>query len=221
VAYADKGRARSCARRLRPLAQDQSEGAGHLSNRGLAYYAKHDFARAVADYSASLRHYPRDAKVIYTRGNAYSSLGQSDRAMTDYNEAIRLAPQDPLAFYNRGNEYYGRGDDIDPLARGLRQAAHGSTRLRLRIRQSRAKLFRQARSQPRAGGLFTRDRPRSAQRPRLQRPRSVYLERGDLTAALVDPIRRSASIRITSTPMGHRAPALVAHGRSCPRARRS
>jgi tetratricopeptide (TPR) repeat protein len=59
-------------------------------DRGLAYFLKGDYDRAIADYNEAFRLDPTDADAIQLRGRAYYDKGDHDRAMADYKMAFRL-----------------------------------------------------------------------------------------------------------------------------------
>jgi tetratricopeptide (TPR) repeat protein len=55
----------------------------------LAYDRSNDFARAVADYTESIRLHPTGLK--YTlRGRCYEMLGDHNKAIADFSEGNRL-----------------------------------------------------------------------------------------------------------------------------------
>ncbi len=78
-------------------------------NRGLAYKAKDDNGRAIADYDQSIRLDPKYAPAYGNRGYTYFTKGDYDRAIADYDQAIRLDPKPSIAYFNRGlaNFYAG------------------------------------------------------------------------------------------------------------------
>jgi lipoprotein NlpI len=92
-----------------------------FSNRGLAYYNKKDYERAVQDYDQAIRLGLIDADLFYRRGLealrlnadnaaawykrgwAYEFKKDYDQAIRDYDRAISLQPRDGLAFIRRAN----------------------------------------------------------------------------------------------------------------------
>jgi len=82
-----------------------------FNNRGIAYYNKKDYDRAIQDYDQAIRLNPSFADAFNNRGNAYYYKKDYDRAIQDYTEAIRLNPSFALAFNNRGNAYRDKQDD--------------------------------------------------------------------------------------------------------------
>ena len=80
-----------------------------FKNRGVAYRAKGDPDRAIADYSEAIRLDPKDAFTFVGRGGVFSYKGDFERAIADYNEAIRLNPKSSLAYFARGRSYLFAG----------------------------------------------------------------------------------------------------------------
>jgi tetratricopeptide (TPR) repeat protein len=72
---------------------DHANMAIALHNRGNAYSAQRDYARAIADYDTAIRFNPQDASVFYSRGNAFYAQREYARAVADRDEAARLDPQ--------------------------------------------------------------------------------------------------------------------------------
>ena len=82
--------------------------AAHL-NRGQAYRAVGDQARAAADYSAAIQLFDQSTKTatleanqFLQRGIAHHALNDTERALSDYDEAIRLDTGNALAHVDRG-----------------------------------------------------------------------------------------------------------------------
>ena len=81
------------------IIEDASEGhtmqaVAHVA-RGLAWQAKGDLDRALADYTEAIRLNPRDALAYNNRGLLWRETGDVDRAIADLTDAIRI---DPLPF---------------------------------------------------------------------------------------------------------------------------
>ena len=66
------------------------------NNRGNAFVAKGDFARALADFDRAIEIDPKYLLAYHNRCLAYSKKADLDRAIADCGEAIRLGPEDPL-----------------------------------------------------------------------------------------------------------------------------
>ncbi len=65
----------------------------HLTIGGLAYDAKNNHDRAIADFNEAIRLNPKYTFAFNNRGNAYDAKNDHDRAIADYTEAIRLDPK--------------------------------------------------------------------------------------------------------------------------------
>jgi lipoprotein NlpI len=76
-----------------------------FNNRGMAYQAKAQYDRAIADFDQAIRLDPKFAVAFYNRGLAFGSRAQYDRAIADFDEAIRLDPEFAFAFNARGSIY--------------------------------------------------------------------------------------------------------------------
>ncbi len=85
-------------------------------NRGLAYWRKGAFVRAIEDYDKAIALNPNDALAYANRGVAYRKKGEVDRAIADYDMAIALNPNDAAAYFNRGLAYYEKGDEDQAIA---------------------------------------------------------------------------------------------------------
>jgi tetratricopeptide (TPR) repeat protein len=60
------------------------------SNRGLVYYVKRDYSRAISDYTEAIRLDPELASAYVGRGNAYNASGEMGRADADFKQARQL-----------------------------------------------------------------------------------------------------------------------------------
>jgi tetratricopeptide (TPR) repeat protein/formylglycine-generating enzyme required for sulfatase activity len=75
------------------------------NDRGLSYYNRKDYDKAISDYDKAIRLDPNRAVSYNNRGNAYEAMKDYDKAISDYNEAIRLDPHYAVAYFRRGNAY--------------------------------------------------------------------------------------------------------------------
>src|SRR5262249_43989414 len=80
------------------------------NNRGNAYAAKGDYARAIENYDESIKLNPGYARAFNNRGVVYLKKGEYDRAMKDFDEAIRLNSDYAIAFANRAETYQRTND---------------------------------------------------------------------------------------------------------------
>jgi tetratricopeptide (TPR) repeat protein len=80
---------------LFPVAQAFALRANHFA-------AKHEYDRAIEDYSRSIQLDPRIHAAFFNRGLAYVAIGDDDRAMQDFDEQIRLQRDYDSAYRQRG-----------------------------------------------------------------------------------------------------------------------
>ena len=70
-------------------------------NRGRAWAARAEYAKAIVDYNMALRLDPGQAVAYRERGSAREGQKSFRQALADYSEAIRLDPQDPRTYCDR------------------------------------------------------------------------------------------------------------------------
>ena len=87
-----------------------------FNNRGLAYYAKRDIGRAIADFTEATRLDPDFAHGYANRALAHKARGELEPAITDYDQAIRLDPSYAFAFTGRGIAYAATKNDTQAIA---------------------------------------------------------------------------------------------------------
>jgi len=93
---------RSCTSAIESGKLTDAQLSQTLTNRGLGYWRKGAYIRAIEDYDEAIRRNPQNVDAFNGRGAAYTGKGDSARAVQDYTEAIRLNPNDSQGFYNRG-----------------------------------------------------------------------------------------------------------------------
>lgn len=79
-------------------------------NRGNAFNALGEHARAIEDYDRTLSLDPGFAYAYTNRGVAYRFLGQNERAIEDFDRALELNPKDSGAYQSRGAAWEALGD---------------------------------------------------------------------------------------------------------------
>lgn len=72
--------------------------------RGKAYYQKHDYPKAIADFNECILRRP-SAIAFSFRGDAYLKIGDYDKSTADYTEAIILNPNNGMLYVERAGAY--------------------------------------------------------------------------------------------------------------------
>jgi Flp pilus assembly protein TadD len=78
--------------------------------RGDSAADRHEYDRAIADYTQAIHAQPDYAEAYNNRGYAYYWQGLYPNAIADYDRAIALRPIYPYAYNNRGAAYMASGD---------------------------------------------------------------------------------------------------------------
>jgi tetratricopeptide (TPR) repeat protein len=107
------------------LIQSSRERPGNLyaalTNRGVSYYDKRDYDRAIADHTAAIQLNLNESTAFNNRGNTYKAKGDLDHAIADFSQAIRINPRSAVAYFNRGIAY-GLRRDFDRALADLNEA---------------------------------------------------------------------------------------------------
>lgn len=103
------------------------------NERGLEYFSKNDFGRALKEYEEALRLYPALAAAHNNMGSAYFALARYEEAARSFAEAARLDPAYAQAHFNLALAFIklGRereaGEALDAASRAY--VAEGDARL--------------------------------------------------------------------------------------------
>ncbi len=89
---------------------NDDDRATSYNNRGIAFAAKGEDDKAVADYTMAIKIAKLYGPAYLNRGNIYSNQGKFDAALSDYNFVITISPSYALAYNSRGAVYYRRGE---------------------------------------------------------------------------------------------------------------
>ncbi len=83
-------------------------------NRGIAYWNKKEYARALLDYNALIQANPADAEAYYNRGLVYMDQNKNNDALADFEKYVSMdvTSKDYLAdgYLNKGIVRYRKGD---------------------------------------------------------------------------------------------------------------
>jgi len=103
----------------RLLARDSLDGVlrrDAFRSRGVAYYRRGDYDRALADLAESIRLAPDVAGLYGDQANIYYFKRDYSRAIAGYDEALKLDPNDALAYNNRGCAWVALGSLVNAEA---------------------------------------------------------------------------------------------------------
>jgi Tfp pilus assembly protein PilF len=79
-----------------------------FNDRGIAFVAKGDLDRGIADLDQAIKINANFATAFHNRGNAFGEKGDLDRAIRDYDQAIKINPRGAQIYYDRGVSYYSQ-----------------------------------------------------------------------------------------------------------------
>ncbi len=79
--------------------------AGFHNNRGLTYYNKGQYEKAISAFTKAIEIDPKNAEVFHSRGTAYNYRGQYDLALLDFSKALEISPADAFVYNDRGVVY--------------------------------------------------------------------------------------------------------------------
>lgn len=112
----------SCSRAIASGSYKDRDLGKLYRTRGLLYWDRKDYDRAIADHSEAIKIDPKDAAAYNDRGVAYRSKGDNDRAVTDFDEAIRLDPKEPVGYVNRCRTRLTIGRELQPALADCNEA---------------------------------------------------------------------------------------------------
>ena len=178
-------------------------------NRGLAYFERRDYDRAIQDLNQAINGRPNYPLAFNIRGLAYIAKGEIDRAIEDFDQAIRLDAKFAARLQQSRRGLSGQARSR-PRHRRLRSGDQGQSELRRGLLQPRHGVSRQARLRERDRG-FRRRRSRSIRRTRRRTTTaaSPIGTRATTTTPSPTSSRRSSSIRSSRRPMPIAAPPIT------------
>jgi tetratricopeptide (TPR) repeat protein len=95
---------------LQDPGNDGSDHPGLVSYRmGNYYFEKHEYGKALEQFSAAITLMPRNGYIYAARGDCYQALGKYELAVADYTQAVTLYPDFVSAYYTRGRAYAALG----------------------------------------------------------------------------------------------------------------
>ncbi|MCW5701164.1 MAG: tetratricopeptide repeat protein [Bradyrhizobium sp.] len=80
--------------------------AGAFNNRGIAYFSKGEFDRAIRDFNEAIAAKPNNPVLYHNRGLALYNKGDNQAAIRSYEEAISIHPKYAAAHNDLANVYF-------------------------------------------------------------------------------------------------------------------
>lgn len=159
--------------------------AGAFNNRGIAYFSKGEFDRAIRDFDEAIAAKPNNPVLRHNRGMALYNKGDNEAAIRSYDEAIAINPKYAAAYNDRANVHF-RMKEYDKAISGYDDA------IRLQPRDpvlygNRGNTYRMKGDYDRALRDFDdaiRLNPREA--GSIYGRSQVYADKGDAARALAD-----------------------------------
>jgi tetratricopeptide (TPR) repeat protein len=105
----------ACTRLIETGKLDPNKRVIAHDNRGVAYWRKRDFTRAIAEYDEAIRINPEYARAYMRRGAAYSGRGEYEKSIADSSKAVEFDSRNLKAYVNRSIAYSETGDYDRPL----------------------------------------------------------------------------------------------------------
>jgi tetratricopeptide (TPR) repeat protein len=76
--------------------------------RATIWAEKHDYDKAIADWSEAIRLEPNQPSAYVERASVFFDKKEYDKAIADYTEVIRLNPKSGVAYGNRGSAWWAK-----------------------------------------------------------------------------------------------------------------
>jgi len=83
------------------------------NGRGVAYGARGEYKKAIADYTKAIEISPTYFYAYNNRGVEYVKIGKIDEALSDFSKAIDIYPSYPRAYFNRAAILFARRNEVD------------------------------------------------------------------------------------------------------------
>jgi Tfp pilus assembly protein PilF len=111
-AYLSKGEWDKAIETYQRIIEDVFYGTPHfaLSNMGLAYYQKKDYAEAEKQFQEALKMNPDFVNALAGLATTYMAMGRYDDAIAKLDRAVRKEPKLPHLHYELGKTYQAAGN---------------------------------------------------------------------------------------------------------------
>ena len=85
-------------------------------HRGMAYFAKSDYEKALEDFNKSVQFDSKNFRSYYYMGIVYSVKNEHEKALECFNTSVSLNKFQSYAYYRRAISHFKLGQDTDALA---------------------------------------------------------------------------------------------------------
>jgi tetratricopeptide (TPR) repeat protein len=92
----------ACTTLIESLTETKENRAYDYTDRGIAYFSKNDYQKAIDDLTTAIGLNPRIPEAFFHRGTAYNKMHKYRKAVSDFSAAIHLKRDYAEAFNNRG-----------------------------------------------------------------------------------------------------------------------
>ncbi|MGQ0681469.1 tetratricopeptide repeat protein [Bradyrhizobium sp.] len=159
--------------------------AGAFNNRGIAYFSKGEFDRAIRDFDEAIAAKPNNPVLHHNRGLALYNKGDNEGAIRSYEEAISIHPKYAMAHNDRANVYF-RMKEYDRAISGYDDAIRLQPRDPI-VYANRGNTYRMKGDYDRALRDFEEAIRLNPREPGSIYGRSqVYIDKGDTSRAIAD-----------------------------------
>ena len=165
--------------------RNSSMRAGAFNNRGIAYFSKGEFDRALRDFDEAISAKPNNPVLRHNRGMALFNKGDNEAAIRAYEDAISIHPKYAIAHNDRANVFF-RMKEYDKAISGYDDAVRLQPRDPV-LYANRGNTYRMKGDYDRALRDFDdgiRLNPREA--GSIYGRSQVYADKGDTGRALAD-----------------------------------
>jgi hypothetical protein len=92
------------------FSREMPGAALEMFQRGRAFHAKKDYAKAIQAFQEAIKIKPDFAEAYHGTGMSYGAMRRNDLAIENFRQAVKLKPNIPYFHYHLSLAYYASGD---------------------------------------------------------------------------------------------------------------